>query len=255
MYVLVKSSISGNFYQSPVYAEIRVSGECSKLVVYNRFTGDFELADMIDVNAELPKELIHIIIPDRDGFVYSEGDGLNELKNYAETNGKMLFDVVSVHGIPEVCQSYGFLCDLFEYKKVPAGKYNIPMLKLPDAGEWKYIKTQSEADAFMKLFAGFHDATVKSVEYGLLPQGAKRLTAVFDSEWYGTIEMCFEGLQLLKLDFENYGQDWIYCAELNVNEKGVKWSACNPENDEEDYILKAISVKWRDKEESKKKDK
>lgn len=57
------------------------------------------------------------------------------------------------------------LVEDFQRKKVPLSETNISVKSNEDAEEWNYIRTQEDADEFMKLFVGFHDSTLDKIVY------------------------------------------------------------------------------------------
>ena len=121
---------------------------------------------------------------------------------------------------------------------------------MPDAAEWHYVKTQEDANAFMDLFASFHDSTLESINYVEDSTGKKEVRAIFDNTgWFGIAELCFEGIQLLKIvpAGENYSRE-IFDATLFVNDSGIFWADDSLEMVDLSYegsIIQSLCLKWR----------
>ena len=120
---------------------------------------------------------------------------------------------------------------------------------MKDTAEWNYIFTQSDADDFMKKFAGFHDSTLETINYSET-NGSVTANTVFDnSGWFGIVELCFEGIQMLKImpATENYTRE-LFEASLIIENESVFWADSymeKPDNSYEGSIIKALNLKWR----------
>ena len=102
----------------------------------------------------------------------------------------------------------------------------------------------------MDLFAGFHDSTLESINYVEDSTGKKEVRAIFDNTgWFGIAELCFEGVQLLKIvpAGENYSRE-IFDATLFVNDSGIFWADDSLEMVDLSYegsIIQSLCLKWR----------
>ena len=254
MYVLVRSNVSGLMYQSVVYGIIDIV----RYIVYNRGTKEFELVDGHgEPVRDGSRQHVFQIKSDTNGFVLYRGSRLLKYKRYCKDNGREYKEFNYLHGFPDVVDNAAFICDLLEKRRVKAEDYDIQIRSLPDADKWKYIRTQDDADEFMKLFFGFHDSTVRDISYdsdviemehGVSAYHAPSVTVVFDSEWYGKAELCFEGLQVLRIVPDNM---MIYEASLYADESGVYFADDYVEKPDDDFkgsMIRALSLKWRDKQ-------
>ncbi|MBQ9468587.1 MAG: hypothetical protein IJU52_06245 [Clostridia bacterium] len=250
MYVRVASSVSGSVYQSMVYAIVG-DGEGAKYIVLNPYANELELAREVVISNKERRTLVSVIQTNTDGFETYTGSQLLRYKHYCKTNMLIPTELFSLCGYPDVCENYAFLYDILTNKKIPFDRYNIQLRDIPDAHEWSYIRTQKDADDFMDLFFGFHDSKLVSVEYSQ-EEGKREATAVFDnSGWFGVAELCFEGVQLLKIvpPYANGFAD-IYDATLIVDADGVFWADEYMEKPDESCdasVIRAFSLKWRKK--------
>lgn len=250
MYVRVISPISGQIFQSMVYAKVNI-GWLEQYIVYNDRNETFELVDYLDKTAKpVAKPLVYMIQPDVDDFKAYDGSKLLKFKNYCKSNGCPYPNIFNLCGYADICENYAFLCDIFAHRTVPVDRYPLNIRGLPDADQWRYIKTQKDADDFMQLFAGFHDATLESICYTESNIGKKELTAVFDNtEWFGIAELCFEGVQFFKIipAGENHPRE-IFDATLHVDDNGVFWADDRiekPDTSCDCSIIQAHSLKWK----------
>lgn len=101
----------------------------------------------------------------------------------------------------------------------------------------------------MQKFVGFHDSTLDKIIYS---ENFKTTSAnaIFDnSGWFGIAELCFEGVQMLKIipAPENYSNE-ILDASLIVENESIFWADTimeKPDLTYEGSIIKALSLKWR----------
>jgi hypothetical protein len=249
MYVQAVSNENRMIFPSMVYARIN-QGLRKQYVVYNKWKNTFELIDYVDKIGPDGHILVHIIQPDIDGFEEYGGAKLLKLKAYCKENNIQVPEVKSLLGYPDVCENHAFLCDIITNRIIPAEKYSIQMRDLPDINEWHYIQTQEDVDEFMKLFAGFHDSDLVKITYEESGKGLKKANAIFDnSGWFGIAELCFEGVQYLRIvpAADEYFTE-ILSATLTVDEKGVFWADTYMETPDMSYegsIIRALSLKWR----------
>lgn len=246
MYVRVCSNVSNQVYQSMVYGVVNI-GWAHQDIVFNKGRNCFELVDVIDQTVEPAKPLISFIQVERDGMREYSGAELLKYKYYCKEHSYEYPDLKSLFGYPDVFENYEFLHEIMTKKSVPLNRYDISLRDLPDAGEWTYMRTQEDADAFMDLFAGFHDSKLESVSYIEDNRGRKEASVIFDSEWFGIAELCFEGIEILGIvPHGDYSIREIMCATLRVSEYGVLWADSWSEDDVyEGSMIQARSLKWR----------
>ena len=249
MYVKVTCPVSGSCYRSVVYATIN-SGWLLQYVVLNPYTNCFELIDYLDKTCEPAKPLVYMIQPDDRGLNRYSGPELLKFKRYCKSTGYEPIQLSCLCGYPDVCENCDFLFEILREKKAPANQYKIQIRQPEDAAEWYYIKTQQDADHFMSLFAGFHDATLESLSYIEDWNGTKAVRAVFDnSGWFGIVELCFEGVEFLKIvpAKENHTRE-IYEATLRISDGNVLWcdgSSADSIDSFDGSMIRALSLKWR----------
>ena len=250
MYVRAVSNIDRAIFPSMVYAIVN-QGWYAQYIVYNQWKNIFELIDYMDkVTSDKRNNHIYTIQPDTDGFEEYGKVKLLKLKKYCKDNKVEIPEISVLFGYPDVCENYEFICDLMANRSVPADRYPIALRDLPDIHEWHYIRTSEDVLAFMKLFVGFHDSRLVKITYEEPGNGEKKATAVFDnSGWFGIAELCFEGVQYLKIvpTGESYSNE-ILSATLLVDEDGVFWAdeyMEKPDMSYEGNIIRSLSLKWR----------
>lgn len=246
MFVRVFDKGSGAYYKSMVYGTVG-TGWFLRYIVLNPRSRCFELVEYLDKQVTPARPLVEMIQPDSDEFVFSDDVQLPLLKHGSAANG--FADVQPIKGYPEVLENKSFLAKILAKGTVPAAEYDISERKPGDMDGWNYILTQRDADAFMEQFAGFHDSTLEKVTYRESEECAA-VNAVFDNRcWFGVAELCFEGVQLLKIlpAPENYSRE-IFEASLIVADESVFWADSAMESPDcayEGSIIKALSLKWR----------
>lgn len=57
---------------------------------------------------------------------------------------------------------------------MPADRAGIQLRGNSDDGEWNYIRSQADADDFMRQFVCFHDAVLEKMEYTEAPYNSLR---------------------------------------------------------------------------------
>lgn len=243
MYVTVHSNIGGWIYRSMVYAQIN-EGAFVRYAVYNPHQKQFELVPYL--NGGEPN--VFVIRKGNEDFVRTS-DEANARIN-AACAGKGSETVHLILGYPDVCENEAFLCELWKKGSVDRDRFAIALRDLPDVNEWNYIRTQEEADAFMDLFAGFHDATLDKICYREDWNGTKEATVMFDnSAWFGVAELCFEGVKLMRIQpaGENYTRE-IMDGVLFADDESVYWADDSMEKPDDAYqgsFIRALSLKWR----------
>lgn len=245
MYVKVISNVSGDTYRSIVYGSIDV-GCYQKYIVLNAKRAKFELVNHI--SGREPN--VFMIQTDTDGFREYDGSSLLKFKYHCFKSGREYPDPSVVIGFPDVCENYELLYELMTKQTADVKLFSVRLRELPDADKWTYINSQEDADAFMKLFVGFHDSTLERIGYIEDDSGTKQATVLFDNScWYGKAELCFEGVQLMKIvpAGENYSRE-LFSGSLFADESGVFWADDEMEKPDDSYaysIIKALSCKWR----------
>ena len=246
MYARVYDKKNDRYYKSIVYCGID-QGFYRKYVVLNPHTGNFELVDHLDQKDSRHRPLVEIIRSDSDGWKKYENAFLLKHKAwYTAHGGEMPFQFL--WGYPDVCEKYEFISAVAARGSVPAEEAGIEIRHLPEDG-WKEIRTQADAEEFMKLFAYFHDSTLESLSYQE-GSGSAVVQAVFDNRgWYGIAELCFEAVRAVNLRpaGENYSCE-IWEASLVVRNEEVLWADWCIESDGmsvDGSYIKALNLKWR----------
>ena len=248
MFVRVFDKDKNTYYKSLVYSTVGI-GWFLQYIVLNPHMNTFELVDYLDKSVTPVKPLVEIIQSDYSDFNIYEGSALLKYKYFCRKSGVDFVDVKRMAGYPDVCENFAFLTDILTKKSVPAESYNISLRELKDTAEWNYIITQSDADDFMDKFAGFHDSTLEKINYSET-YGSVTANAIFDnSGWFGIVELCFEGVQMLKImpATENYTRE-LFEASLIVEKESVFWADSymeKPNSSYEGSIIKALNLKWR----------
>lgn len=238
------------FYKSIVYGKLGIGGY-ERNIVYNPKEEAFELVDYLDKESKgqyalVP--LIEIINSDRNEWVtYDEVHAL-ELSRFFKSNGINAFEK-QYRGYDEVYHDFDFMLRIVRDRIVPKSDCSIQIREPNDTDQWTYIKTQSDADAFFKAFAGFHDSTLDKIQY-VEDYSERSLTITFDnSGWYGIAELCFEGLISMNLRpaQENYSRE-IFSACLFVEDECIFWADVDLDKEDLNYagsFVKALNLKWR----------
>lgn len=247
MFVRVYDKPNNRYYKSIVYGTIGV-GWFLQYIVLNPMENCFELVEYLDKSSEPVQPLVETIQINNDDFKVYENTLLLKYKHYCKKNGKSM-EINRLCGYSDVCENFDFIDYIIAYKSVSVEKYSIQLRQLSDKDEWNYIQTQEDANAFMKLFAGFHDSTLERLVYDE-EHGYTRVTAIFDnSGWYGIVELCFEGLFEINIRpaKENYDR-YIYEATMLVENETILWTEGLMEKEDLAYdesYIKAMNLKWR----------
>ena len=248
MFVRVFDKHRQKYYKSMVYAAAG-AGWCLKYIVLNPDTHTFELVEGFDQSVVPKRPLVDIIQSDQTDFVVYQGSSLLKYKHFCKVNGFQCADISQMMGYPDVLEHYAFLADILTNKSVSVDAYQISIRGLSDATEWNYILTQTDADDFMQTFAGFHDSTLESVNYSELSASTRANVIFNNSGWFGIVELCFEGVQMLKIvpaTGDHFRE--IFDASLLIEDESVFWADSHMENPEDSYegsIIKALNLKWR----------
>lgn len=245
MFVRVFDKDSG-YFRSMVYATLGTGGFL-RYIVINPNSNAFVLVDYLDKSADRP--LVEMIQSDRIGFKEYSGSALPGHKHFRRRKNIFPEDIGQIYGYSDVCENYEFLSDILRNKTVSVDKYPIQIRSFSDQEEWHYVLTQSDADDFMRIFAGFHDSTLEKTVYTETDEAATALLTFDNSGWFGVAELCFEGIRVLKIvpAPENYSRELIE-ASLIVENESVFWADDYMEQADETYsgsLVKALCLKWR----------
>lgn len=241
MFARIYDKARDRYYKSILYCCINPGYFCQYIAI-NPETECFELVDYLDKSGPAATPLVEIIQDSTVDWVSYKHALLLKCKAYCQEHG-MDMTIQSLSGYRDVCNNNAFLAAILERRAIPVAEAGISLRAPDDATQWNYIRTQADADAFMKLFAGFHDSTLDKLCYDE-SSGTTKLTATFDnSGWYGVAELCFEGVLALNLrpPKENCSRE-ILDAVLLVQDETILWS--EDASCDESYI-KALNLKWR----------
>ena len=243
MFVRVWDKAQGRHYKSVVYALVQ-HGWFEHAVVRNPYTNCFELVRYLEGKGNAIRPNFEVIQPERNGWV---DVGQEELRRAELMLEERAVEYLSGYG--DVVGNLDLVSGLLAEKAVDFDEAGVQLREPEDAKVWNYIETQADADAFMDLFAGFHDALLRRLVYDEdFP--AYKLTAVFDnSVWYGVVELCFERVVVMRLrpTAENY-DNYISCGTLVVKDESVFWADDHLKGEDLSYdgsYIKALSLKWR----------
>lgn len=248
MFVRVFDKKKNIYYKSMVYATVGI-GWFLQYIVLNPHSHDFELVDYLDKSSSPAKPIVEIIQPDHKDFIVYHGAQILKYKHFCKVNRHQIVDVKQIMGYPDVLENKAFLANILVNRVVPVDTARIHIRSLEDTEDWNYILTQADADDFMKKFVGFHDSTLDKIHYSETDSSAT-VNAVFDNScWFGVVELCFEGVQMLKImpAAENCSRE-IFEASLIVENESVFWADSymeKPNSSYEGSIVKALNLKWR----------
>ncbi len=245
MYCRIHDQVENRYYRSIVYGIIHDT-KVDNYIVLDPARGQFRLVPYWRPEDGPLKPQVFTIQPDRSDWVELKGSYVLPLTTYLRAQGQM-HRVLYYSGYPDVCKDHAFLAALLAQGSVSAENCSIALRSLPDAEDWHYLLTQADADAFMDLFAGFHDSTLDRLLYEEA-QGMSRLTATFDnSGWYGVVEMCFEGVLMAHIHPPQENRDrFIWGGTLRASEEAVLWADEDfDEVTEQACCIKALCAKWR----------
>lgn len=260
MFLRVYDKNSQKYYKSICYAKIDI-GSFEKAIVINSHKNCVELVSYFDVDKPDYSHPLyeHISSTDTEKWQYANIDTLDKLNKYLKANKLYDRKLTDIVGYQDICNDVNLLIKLFENISVPLTETKFEIRTNDDVSEWNYIRTQKDADDFLDFFAGFHDATIKSMHYEEA-YNLRKVNIIFDnSEWAGIAELCFEGVIALHLNPppENFLND-MFTALIKVENELVLWAGDTDELDEGDTVenfdydlnyIKALNLKWRKIEE------
>jgi hypothetical protein len=219
-----------------------------KYLVIDPRENDFRLVDELDRSEEIAHVLVEFIRYDTDGWCTYEKSDLHDLYQYCHTNGNPS-TIDLLWGYPDVCQSFAFIHSILIGNTIPVTDSCIEIRPLTDSEGWNYISTQEDADGFMKLFVGFHDATLDRLVFEEKEHMTSAIAVFDNSGWYGIVEICFEKILAINIRPNNeYYSPEIYEATLIVKDEAVFWADDFLETEDLSYdgtYIKALSMKWR----------
>lgn len=253
MYARVKAREAGKYYKSIVYGLVNC-GYYEEAIVLNPLSGCFEIVSYFDRSLSGKafdpfRTGYEVIDPSREGWIKA---GSKEMRVIRPLLRRELGPGATAQmiGYADLLSDADRLAGFLNDRSMPVDEAWFSVRQLPDIREWNYIDTQADADAFMKLFAGFHDSTLDRMVYEE-EWRMTRLTATFDnSGWYGIVELRFEGVTEINIRPPKENCDrYISCAMLRVVDETVVWADTVCDNVDEipsdcDSI-KALSLKWR----------
>ena len=260
MFVRVYDKENNRYYKSMVYARIGI-GAWHGMIVFDPLCGAFVMSDIYD-KTDNYKPICATINANTENFVTYEKAYMLKIKKCLRGKASVRkidenTDYLYFHGYADVLENVEFVASLLRGEKIPLLESGINLRKNEDAETWNYVKTQKDADDFMALFAGFHDAYIKKITYEEItyPVNIATAYAIFESCWYGTVELCFEAVSELRLRpaGENYSGE-IYDATLLANDERVFWADDFMEEENMDHggcAIRAINLKWRTLEENR----
>ena len=244
MFVRVSDKANNRFYKSQVYGLVNC-GLSEQAIVRNPYTNCFQLVHYFEKADSFFIPIYEVIQPERNGWIRASAADLIKLNLHSkEVSVDYLF------GYEDVLNNHEFLYSLLNKKCVHVDTAGVQIRSLEDEEEWNYIATQADADAFMKLFVGFHDSYLNKLTYEEDDYQTRQVTAIFDNTcWYGVAELCFEGLIAMNLRpaQENVSR-YIYGGTLLVKDECIFWAddALEEENlSYEGSYIKALNLKWR----------
>lgn len=250
MFVRAIDKKRNRYYKSMVYVLIN-DGYYEQAVLFNPFSSCFELIDYLDKETKNLTPLYECINDNREEWVSYKNAYLLKLKNYFKEN-KEKFSIKCIHGYTEFVDDFKFIYKMISNKKVALTDCTQKVKSNEDEKVWNYIRTQSDANDFMKMFAGFHDATLDKILYEE-NYGKKQLNIIFNNScWYGVVELCFEGLSRMNLQSfaENCSRE-IYDATFSVIDETVYWADGETTSDDFQFSgtwIKALNCKWKNAE-------
>jgi len=247
MFVRVFDKKTEKYYKSMVYGLINI-GYYEQAIVLNPFIDSFELVDYFDKEKKDLRPFYECINNETSEWVSYERTFLLKLKKYCKDRSYD-YEVKEFRGYKDVFDNFAFMLRILQERIVPLAESGITVRTNEDVDEWNYIRTQEDANEFMRLFVGFHDSTMDKLVYEE-DYGKKQLNAIFDnSGWYGVVELCFEGL--IRMNLNGFGENHtreIYDATLIVKDESVYWADGYFKEERTDYNgtwVKALNLKWK----------
>lgn len=247
MYVRVKETAKEYSYKSIVYAIIGTGGYRSYIVL-DSILNSFVLVSYIsEETKDYMNPQIQVINADEIDFITVEKTYLLKLNNFLKE--RKIKKIDSFMGFKQIFDNYEFLANILKDARIDKNAFELEIIELSDKNEWKYLDTQADADQFMKLFAGFHDARIDKILYEEDMQNRKLIMTADNSGWYGIVELCFEGLIAMNLrpPQENLSRE-LFSATLIIKDNMVFWADEKMIEEDMNYefnFIKALNLKWK----------
>ena len=243
MFVRVSDKANNRYYKSLVYGLLN-RGFFEQAIVINPYTNCFELVHYLEKADPFPIPIYEVIQSEKSGWIIASTADLLKLNLRSKS-----LSVDYLSGFEDVINNNKFLSSLLDKKYVYVNNAKVQIRSFEDEQDWNYIVTQADADAFMRLFEGFHDSFLDKLTYEEDHQ-TRKVTAIFDNTcWYGVAELCFEGLVAMNLRpaQENFDR-FIYGGTLLVKDECIFWADDTLEEENLSYegsYIKALNLKWR----------
>ncbi len=244
MFVRAYDKIHDIYYKSIVYGELN-TGYYKKAILLNPRADIFVLVEFTDKSAKPIEFMYEIIDRDRRDWVTFEKYKTYR-KQFLGCDAEEMFFV----GYLDVIEDSDFMEELLAHGAVPRKKAKFKIRSHRDADVWTYIETQKDADAFLEVFAGFHDSTIDKITYEESFE-ERKLSVIFDNHcWFGTAELCFECVIAMNLrpPNGNYSRElWEGCLWVNAD-GSVFFADRFLDMEDLNYdgtFIKALNLKWR----------
>lgn len=247
MFVRAKDIKHNRFYKSMVYGLINIE-YYEQAILFNPFTQCFELIDYLDKETKNLHPLYECINDNKSQWILYEKAHLLKIKKYFRSK-EFDINIQTLQGYSEIIDDYDFIYKMLKDKKIALCENSQELKSNEDEQEWNYIRNQEEADEFMRIFVGFHDATLEKLSYEE-DYGKRKLNVIFhNSGWYGIVELCFEGL--IRMNLQGFGENFsreLYDATLCVCDETIYWADGETEKDNFNFNgtwIKALNLKWK----------
>lgn len=247
MYVRARDKANQRYYKSLVYGLFN-TGYYEQAILFNPHTDCFELVDCVDKEQKHPEPLYECINKEKNDWIIHEYIGVSDLNSHFKDHD-FNQKIEKFAGYKDVFEDFQFIQKIFRDKKVPLAETGQTVKENEDIDEWRYIRTQKDADEFMELFMGFHDSTINKVIYEG-DYGKEQLNVIVDnSGWYGIVELCFEGFIRMHLQGVPENGSWeMYDATLIVKDESIYWADTLVKEEDMEYKgnwIKALNLKWK----------
>lgn len=262
MFVAVYDKSKDENYKSYVYGVIN-HGFCSKYIVLNPNSKTFKAVQYLDIdNPNIDRRtFINVIDSKTEGFKSLKGIEIKMLNKKLGLKSEGI-KIKTFSGYEDLLSDVESLKLLVMGNEVSRVDVDFNISEESFAGEeWVQVNNQEDADNLMYKFAGFHDSVLESFSYlgesmmknpkmDMEYYGKRRnLSMIFHSGWYGKVELCFDGVILMKNRpaGDNYS-DELSSATLLVKEGKVFWADDDLEDIDLDYnysFVYAYNLRWR----------
>lgn len=236
------------FYTAMVYA-IMGDGWCKRYLIADESRQAFLLIDSVD-KANFPfSYLAEVIQSDHGDFDIYSLSTLPRLDDFCVKNGIDRRELDPLMGYADVCENYDFITDILLHKCVPMRKYPALLRPAQDFREWTEIRTQADADSFLRDFSGMRSCILEKVIYS----EEDFITAVnmvfLNVGKSDVVELCFDGIERISILPPPEGRKRYISAPCIIVENGsVFWADRKMEAIDDGYtgsMVKARHLKWR----------